>query len=60
MTPKHDDIIDEIRRNREEHAASLDYDVKRITQDLQRQEQESERIVVARTPKKPLTTPRTS
>ena len=38
MTTEHDEIIEEIRRLREAHAASLDYDLKRITEDLQRQE----------------------
>ena len=33
-----DEIVEEIRRHREAHAASLDYDLKRITEDLQRQE----------------------
>lgn len=51
---KSDEIIEEIRRHREAHAASLDYDLKRITRDLQQQERESGRKVVTRVPKKPL------
>jgi hypothetical protein len=35
---KVDEIVEEIRRNREAHAAAFDYDLKRIIQDLQRQE----------------------
>jgi len=48
-----DEIIEEIRRHREEHAASLDYDLKRITRDLQEQERRSGRHVVTRKPKNP-------
>ena len=42
MTDKIDDeIVQEIRRHRQAHAESLGYDLKRITQELQRQERES-------------------
>ena len=58
MMTKPDEIIEEIRRHRESHAASLDYDLKRITQDLQRQEQESGRRIVERPPRKPLPVPK--
>ncbi len=54
MTTRTDEIIEEIRRQREAHAASLDYDLKRIPRDLQQQEQESRRRVVTRPPKLPL------
>ena len=54
MTTKADEIVEEIRRHREAHAASLDYDLKRITRDLQRQERESGKNVVSRPPRKPL------
>jgi len=54
VTTETDEILDEIRRHREEHAASLGYDLERITQDLQRQERESGRKVVTRSPRKPL------
>lgn len=60
MTPEIDEIVAEIRRHREAHAASLDYDLRRITQDFQRQEQESARKVVTRQPRKPATVPRPS
>jgi hypothetical protein len=53
MTTKDDEIVGEIRRHREAHAASLDYDVKRIMRDLQRQERESGRRVVTRPTRKP-------
>ncbi len=53
MTTKTDEIIEEIRRHREAHAASLDYDLKRITRDLQQQERQSGKDVITRTPKKP-------
>ena len=48
-----DEIVEEIRHRREAHAASLDYDLKRITEDLQRQERESRTSVVRRAPRKP-------
>lgn len=53
MTTKLDELIDEIRRHREAHAASLDYDLRRITEDFQRQERESGREVITRPPRKP-------
>lgn len=53
MKTKVDEIIDEVRSQREGHAASLDYDLKRITQDFQRQERESGRDIVIRSPRKP-------
>lgn len=60
MTTKPDEIIEEIRRQREAHAASLDYDLKRITEDLQRQERESGKDVVTRARRKPMSVLRTS
>ncbi|MBI4613712.1 MAG: hypothetical protein HY720_08895 [Planctomycetes bacterium] len=48
-----DEIIEEIRRRREAHAESLGYDLKRITEDLQRQERESGTPVVKRAPRGP-------
>lgn len=51
---KTDEIIEEIRRRREAHAASLDNDLKRITRDLQEQERKSGRKVVTRPSRKPL------
>jgi hypothetical protein len=53
MTTKVDEIVVEIRHHREAHAASLDYDLKRITEDLQRQERESGAKVVTRPPRRP-------
>lgn len=48
-----DEIVEEIRRRREAHAESLGYDLKRITEDLQRQERESGTPVVTRGRRKP-------
>jgi hypothetical protein len=48
-----DEIVEEIRRRREAHAKSFDYDLKRITEDLQRQQQESGTPVVRRPSRKP-------
>ncbi len=54
MTSKFDDeIVEEIRCRREAHAESLGYDLKRITEDLQRQERESGTPLVMRAPRKP-------
>ena len=55
-----DEIVEEIRRRREAHAESLDYDLKRITKDLQRQERESGTPVVQRPPRKPQVLPKRS
>ena len=55
MTTRVDEIVEEIRRHREAHAASLDYDLKRITRDLQRQaEEQSDTDLVTRPPRNPL------
>jgi hypothetical protein len=53
MTEKIDAIIAEIRKYREEHAASFDFDPKRIVQDLQRLEREYGTRPVTRPPRKP-------
>lgn len=58
MTTKPDEIIEEIRRHREAHAASLDYDLNRITKDLQRQERESGTRILDRPPRKPMPLPK--
>jgi len=55
-----DDIVEEIRRRRQAHAESLDYDLKRITADLQRRESESEGLFVERAPRKPHVVPKRS
>jgi len=46
-----DEIIEDIRLRRQAHAEALDYDLKRITEDLQRRERESEEPVVDRPPR---------
>lgn len=60
MTIDDDEIVEEIRRHREAHAASLDYDLMRITKDLQQQELESGAEVVIRPPRLPVAIPKTS
>ena len=55
-----DEIVEEIRRRRQAHAESLDYDLKRITQDLQREERESGTPVVQRPLRKPQVLPKRS
>jgi len=57
MTTKDDEITEEIRRCREAHAASLGYDLARITEDYQRQELESGAKVVNRPPRRPVAAP---
>jgi hypothetical protein len=52
-----DEIVEEIRRRRQAHAESLDYDLKRITEDLQRQELESGSLIVKRAPRQPEVVP---
>ena len=54
------DIVSEIRRRREAHAESFDYDLKRITEDLQRQERETGVQVVQRPPRKAQSLPKRS
>ncbi len=53
-----DEILAEIRRRREAHAASFDFDLKRIVADLQRQERESGTTVVHGRPRQPTTVSR--
>ena len=53
-----DEIVEEIRRRREAHAESLGYDLKRIIEDLQRQERESRTPVVRRAPRTPRSLPK--
>jgi len=61
MTSKtEDEIVEEIRRRRQAHAESLDYDLKRITADLQRREKESGDPVVDRPPRQPQVVPNRS
>lgn len=60
MNQAEDEIVEEIRRRREAHAESLDYDLKRITEDFQRQERESGARVVQRSPRKPQVLPKRS
>lgn len=56
-TAAEDALVDEVRRRRQAHAESLGFDLKRITEDLQRQEKESGVPVVDRTPRKPQVVP---
>lgn len=61
MTNKpEDEIVEEIRRRRQAHAESFDYDAKRITADMQRQEQETGAAVVTRPPREPRKMPKRS
>lgn len=57
MTTRDDEIVAEIRGHREAHAASLDYDVKKITKDFQKQERNSTRKVVTRQARRPIPAP---
>jgi hypothetical protein len=53
-----DEIVEEIRHRREAHAKSLNYDLKRITEDFRRLERESGTPVVSRRPRTPRGAPR--
>ncbi|HEX6885017.1 MAG TPA: hypothetical protein VF530_16700 [Planctomycetota bacterium] len=55
-----DEIVEEIRRRRQAHAESFDFDLRRITEDMQRRERESGAQIVQRPPRKPLTLPKRS
>ncbi len=49
-----DIIVEETRKIREEHAAKFNFDLKAIYEDLKNQEKESDREVVALSPKEPV------
>jgi hypothetical protein len=46
-----DPIIDEIRRERQEHAERFDNDLRRICTELRRQERESDRLFISLPPR---------
>ena len=46
-----DDIVEEVRRVRQEHSAKFNYDVDAIFEDLRRLEQEQQQPVVSLTPR---------
>jgi len=48
-----DEIVDEIRKARDEYAAQFNYDLEAIFKDIKQQEEKSQREVVSRPPKKP-------
>lgn len=49
-----DPIVKEVREARERHAAQFNYDLKKIAEDLKKQEQQSGKTVVSLPPKRPL------
>lgn len=49
-----DDIVEQIRKVREEHAAKFNYDLAAIFQDIKEQEKQSGREVILLPPKKPV------
>ncbi|MGA1874460.1 MAG: hypothetical protein ACMUIA_02520 [bacterium] len=54
----HDQIIEEVRKIREDHAAKFKYNIKAIYQDLKRQEKEGGRVIVSLQPKRlPVSSP---
>ena len=55
-----DEIVEEIRRRREAHAEALGFDLKRITEDLQRQEKGAGTPVVNRPHREPQPLPKRS
>ncbi len=48
-----DEIVEDVRKVREEYAAKFNYDLEAIYQDLKKQEQEGRRKVVSLPPKEP-------
>jgi hypothetical protein len=48
-----DDIVDEVRRAREEYARQFDFDLEAICRDLQQKQQASGRKVVSFPPRRP-------
>jgi len=60
MRPKDDEIVEEVRRIRDEHAAAHGYDLASIVADLCEQERASDAPVVTLKPKKPEPLPRAS
>jgi hypothetical protein len=60
MPPNDDEIVAEVRRVREEHAAAHDYDLARILADLRKQERASDVPLVSLPPKKPVPLPHAS
>lgn len=49
-----DELVEEIRKARDEHAAKFNYDLAAIYQDLREQQQQGGREVVRLTPKRPI------
>ena len=47
-----DEIIEEVRRVRDEYAAKFNYDLNAIYEDIKKQEKQTERKVVSLPPKK--------
>jgi len=60
MSEREDELVEEIRRRREAHAESFAFDLKWITEDLQRQERESGAEVVQRPPREAQVLPKRS
>ena len=60
MPTKDDEIVKEVRRIRDNHAAAYDYDLARIVKGLREQEQASNGTFVTLEPKKPMPLPRAS
>ncbi len=54
-----DEIVEEVRRVREEYAAKFNYDLEAIYADVKAQEKQRERKIVSLPPKQPLLAPQT-
>ena len=48
-----DEIVEEVRKVRNEYAAKFDYDLEAICKDIKEQEQQNQHKVVSLPPKKP-------
>lgn len=48
-----DEIVEEVRKARDEYAAQFNYDLEAIFKDIKQQEEKSDREVVSLPPRKP-------
>lgn len=55
-----DEIVEEIRRTRDEYAARFNYDLAAIYQDLKEQQDRSEHKIISLPPRKPIFFPQTN
>jgi hypothetical protein len=52
-----DEIVEEVRRERQQYAEQFGYDIRKIAEDIRRREQQSGRQYITLPPKKPNLSP---